>query len=605
MAGDVQSVVRARRDYWDNKVDDESAETPLVKPHSKGINVASNEIEFNTIGTSENGHIPVLNVMNVLKNSVEQKMEAKKSLILIRDDSDAERNAVPKKWIKFLQDKSYNRLNLHVSKDDFLIYTFNEIRSKFDIIQRKIRWGDIGSILIFDDAQNKVPRSLSAVEINKKESLRLSDLLDGLNGLPMLISIISPWSSKSSTRQLYDLTENFLSTPGNTNVNFLFPLVESNPEDFYCFEMSVMFRAIVNQLRDYDSLTGVMQYSQNELFQRINSSVIENKKICAIASTSFVFFSSCDVSRSNQQQIFEIGETVLPTSRIPRIDRLIDEAHRTGRVKTSGSNLEETCMNMSSAAVKFLNVNAYIQQEYKAELFCLALSMLHSYQERTDAHNRLSSQQTQQLWKIYLEDDGLPFSLEMQQNQGNAVAPRHIIKAFGKALYDTQEPEYKIARDAFRILKPQECESELKDPFSAFIKDLSSIRSIKSSDSSYRKWHCNVVIPYYGIFLTKEGIEAMTEAFNIHAFESGYRSAQSGVGLWNHTRDHMFYDGDEPLSLPKNSFFKRIRKLCELTSLIDPDLPEPFTNPEHFRLDYPDPSGWVMAALGMLKEVNK
>ena len=88
---------------------------------------------------------------------------------------------------------------------------------------------------------------------------------------------------------------------------------------------------------------------------------------------------------------------------------------------------------------------------------------------------------TQQLWKIYLEDDGLPFSLEMQQNQGNAVAPRHIIKAFGKALYGAQEPEYKIARDAFRILKPQECESELKDPFSAFIKDL----QLKSDDFNH------------------------------------------------------------------------------------------------------------------------
>lgn len=601
MAGEIQSVIQARRDYWANQTDDQSSQKTPSHLSTNGLNLARNESEFATSATGQNGFIPVLNVMKFSSNQNKQQVKAEKSLILIRDTSPPERNAVPAKWKQFLLEKSFNRLHREISSDDFIIRTFTDLKGDFNSIQRKIEWGSIGSILIFDDLQDEPPRSISSIEINKKEGYRLSDLLENLNGQPLFISIVSPWAANSSTRQLHELSQKFVSNSSNGNVNFLFPLVETETDDFYCFEMSVLFRLLVNQLRGYTSLADVMQTSQIELFSRINQSNLNNERICATASTSFVYFSSCEMSRSEQHDILEIGELTVPRSGFHEIDRLIGEATQRGRIRADESKLEHTCMNICCAAIKFLNTNNHIKTKYGSEIFSIALSMLHSFRCKTEKHQQLSSGEIQKLWDMFSENGGTPFSYEMQENAGKKLAPRNVIKAFEKALYNTEEPEYHLARRIIEIVKPEVNESEATDAFMPFIEELNSIHSLRNIDPSYQQWHSHVVSPHYGIFLTKAGIEAMSKAFNIHAAESGYRTAQAGVALWDENRDYMFYDGDEPTFVSKISFFKKVNALCKLTSPLHSDEGmTPFNSLETVRLDIQDSSNWVTTGISIL-----
>ena len=93
----------------------------------------------------------------------------------------------------------------------------------------------------------------------------------------------------------------------------------------------------------------------------------------------------------------------------------------------------------------------------------------------------------------------------------------------------------------------------------------------------------------------------MTKAFNIHAAESGYRTAQAGVALWDQNRDYMFYDGDEPIFVSRTSFFKKVSDLCQLTSrLHSDDGTTPFTPLETARLDISDTSNWVITGISFL-----
>ena len=601
MAGETQSVIQARRDYWAHLTDDESSQKIQSQDISNGVNLASSELEFTTAATGQNGFIPVLNVMKFSSSQTKQQVKAEKSLIIIRDTSPPEREKVPSKWQQFLLEKSFTRLHRKVSSDDFIIRTFTDLKGDFTSIQRKIAMGSISSIIIFDDLQTEPPRTISSIQLNPKMDYRLSELLEPLNNQPLFISIVSPWAGKSSTRQLHELSKKFVSNSPYRNVNFLFPLVESERDDFFCFEMSVLFRVLVNQLRGYTSLADVTQTSQLELFSRINKTPLNNERICATASTSFVYFSSCEMTRTEQHDTLEIGEPNIPRSGFDEIDQLIDEATRRGRIRADESNLERTCMNISCAAIKFLNVNNYINKNYSLQIFSLALSMLHSFRGRTKKHQQLSAEEIRKLWDMFSANGGTPFSNEMQENYGKAVAPRNIIKAFEKALYNTEEPEYHLARAIIKIVKPEMSEFETTDPFIPFIEKLNSIISLKTDDPSYQQWHSHAVSPHYGVFLTKPGIEAMTKAFNIHAAESGYRTAQAGVALWDQNRDYMFYDGDEPNFVSRTSFFKKVSDLCQLTSrLHSDDGTTPFTPLETARLDISDTSNWVITGISFL-----
>ena len=138
MAGETQSVIQARRDYWAHLTDDESSQKIQSQDISNGVNLASSELEFTTAATGQNGFIPVLNVMKFSSSQTKQQVKAEKSLIIIRDTSPPEREKVPSKWQQFLLEKSFTRLHRKVSSDDFIIRTFNGSKGDFTSIQRKI-----------------------------------------------------------------------------------------------------------------------------------------------------------------------------------------------------------------------------------------------------------------------------------------------------------------------------------------------------------------------------------------------------------------------------------------------------------------------------------
>ena len=601
-------VNSARNAFWSKKTDSDMNLSSQVQSSGSQINECKEESQIRTISWDESDEpSPVLNVMEIAEKQEHRLVSGKKCLIFVQDHHYDFNESISKMWGNFLLQKAQHKSSEIISQDDFIVVPYNNVKHELNHLKRMMRDGEIQSMVVFNDQCKHKPDDLGNLLINEKHQIRLKDLIEGHTDVPLTICIMTPWSANASLRQLHDLSMNFNEAMKPSSANYLYPMASYQPNDNFCFEMATVFRVLVNQLSNYQGLEEVIQASQLDLNERLRSfDLLENGRICAISSSSFVYISSCDFERQNHpNQGFVKSPQEVPTSRIKKLDETIQATRKKGRIESSKSHIEAISMDLSGSAIALLNDNVYLKSKFYKQLFAISVAVLHSCSRKTGVTDVLNDKQIVRLWKEYSSKDDIPFSVEVWRASGTStMAPRNMMKAIQKALYRHDSPEWKISNDVIRVISNEY--SVFDNPFAEFTTLLEKIRTILPDSDDYKQ----LLTPggtniYYGIFLTPKGLAALEDMDKLHAIEAQYKSGADILGVWAQNKKTMFFEGGEPTFISLKKLSARLEKLCELTSSMPVDEAYPFGPVlDQRRDDEIAVSNWVELAKSMWEEME-
>ena len=604
MEAELGHINSARDAFWSKKSDSDIVFSSQNESSNSQFNECKDESQLRTLTLSETGiPSPVLNIIDAAKKEESKVVTAKKCLILVQDQHYEFNQSVSKMWSNFLLQKAQHRLSSSeiVSEDDFVIVSYDDLNSKLNDIKRNMRDGEIQSIIVFDDQCHNKPENLGGLLLNEKHQIRLKDLVENQTEAPLTICIMTPWSANATLRQLHELSLNFNEAMKHSSTNFLYPVAKYQSNDNFCFEMATLFRFLVNQLSNFSGQEKIIQASQLNLYERLRGlDFRENEKICAMSSSSFLFFPSCDFERQNLPNLVlgDPNQEVL-SSRIEKLDEIIQKTRKAGRIKSSESGIEKISMDLSGSAIALLNDNEYLKSKFTKQLFALSLAVLHSCCMKTDKKDRLSDDQIKQLWKEYSSKDDIPFSnLVWRASPKGPMAPRNMMKAIRKALYGHETPEWEISDRAIRVIDEEY--SFFDSPFAEFTEKLEKIRTILPTSDDYTEiMEPGGVSIYCSIFLTPRGFEALDDMARLHAVEAQYKSGTEILGVWQQSRKNMFYEGGEPTYISWSTMRQRLAKLCEIGDDILMNEKYPYDPLDQRRDDEMAMSGWVEMAKSM------
>lgn len=608
MTGEAGSITTARHAFWGKKIDRDFDIPDTDQIQGTQMNLCKEESQIKTLSLSDDGSpLPVLNIFETSSNLGSKTIVGKKTLIFVQDSHYSFNGSLSKMWGNFLLQKAQHKLSDVISEDDFIVITTQEVNQKLNHLKRMVTDGEIQTLLIFNDQGLEKPGNLGNIFLDIKHQIRLKDVVAGASNVPLTICIMTPWSANASPRQLYELSMKYNDEINQSSTNFLYPVATYTAKDNFCFEMATMFRVLVGQLSNYNRLSEVVQLCQLDLHERLtDDSLLENRKICAVSSSSFLYIPSSEFGRENlPNHKFESPSDDLPSSRIKKLDAVMEKTKKKGKIESSVSGIEAVSMNLSGSAIALLNDNLHLRSNYCKQLFALSLSVLHSCRKKTESNDVLSKEKINQLWNEYLSTNSIPFSFALwRASETSTMAPRNIMKAIKKALYHVDSPEWKISDAVIRAISDEY--TIFDNPFSEFTTKLEKIRTILPGTEEYTELLTSGGVNFYfGIFLTRKGFLALEDMAKLHAIEAQYRSGADVLGVWSQQRKTMFFEGGEPTYISWEKLSTRLEKLCELTNSILADEEYPFGDVLDQRRDDEIPvSNWVEMAKSMWEEME-